>query len=280
MSANIILLVLTAAVIHAAWNAVVKGSSDGRITFGLMMIGHAVPAVLVLPFLPAVFPNAEALPYMWMSILIHWAYYYLLVSAYRFGDLSLVYPIARGAVPMLVALGGLVFIGENLTPLGWAGLILISCGILGISMTTSHQSKSLLGIGLALATALMISAYSIIDGIGVRKADEALAYIAWLFIIESIAVIAIILPCMDRARKLTRKQVALGLGGGVLAGIAYGMVLVAKTLAPLGMVSALRETSVVFAALIGVLIFGEGLGRSRLIAAIIVTAGIIIMSVA
>ena len=280
MSAGILLLVLAAAFIHAAWNAVVKGAGDRRITFGLVMIGHTFPAFLVLPFLPVIFPGTEALPYLALSIIVHWAYYYLLVSAYRFGDLSLVYPIARGTAPLLVAFGSLVFIGENLSLSGWIGLMLISCGILGLSTTGLRQDKPMMGVGLALATALTISTYSVVDGIGVRLADEALAYIAWLFILEGAAVAVIILPCLDRARQLTRKQVMIGLGGGVLAGMAYGMVLVAKTMAPIGMVSALRETSVVFAALIGMLIFGEGPVKPRLIAAVLVSTGIITMSTA
>lgn len=280
MPAEILLLVLAAAVIHAGWNAVVKGAGDRRITFGLVMIGHMLPALLVLPFLPVVFPAAEALPYLALSIVIHWAYYYLLVTAYRFGDLSLVYPIARGAVPMLVALGSLAILGENLSLSGWAGLILISGGILLLATSANPQDKPLLGIGLAGATALSIAGYSIVDGIGVRLAEEALAYIAWLFILESLAVVVVMLPCMDRVRQLNRKQVSLGLFGGVLAGLAYGMVLYAKTMAPIGMVSALRETSVVFAAMFGIVLFGEGPIKPRLLAAGIVTAGILVISTA
>ena len=276
MSADILTLVLMAALFHALWNAVVKGAGDRTITFGLVMIGQTLPALLIVPFVSL--PNTAVLPYLFLSVVIHWGYYYFLVSAYRFGDLSLVYPIARGLTPVLVALGGLFIVGEILPPLAWLGLMLISFGILILAWTAIFKEQSFLGIMLALGTSFMVSGYSLVDGMGVRLTENALSYIVWLFIIEAIAIIAIFAPRRDRLRMLTRRQIWTGIIGGVMASIAYGLVLIAKTHAPIAMVSALRETSVVFASLIGLIVFGEGPARPRSMATIIVASGIVALS--
>ena len=278
MPADIMTLVLAAALFHALWNAVVKGAGDRVITFGLIILGQTLPALLIAPFVPL--PSASALPYLLLSVIIHWGYYYFLISAYRFGDLSLIYPIARGLTPILVALGALFILGEILTFLSWLGLVLISLGILILAWTATFEKKSFLGILLALGTSLMIAGYSVVDGMGVRLTEHALSYIAWLFIIEAIAIVAIFVPRRIRLRMLTRRQIWTGITGGIMASLAYGLVLIAKTHAPIAMVSALRETSVVFASLIGLMVFGEGPATWRLIAALIVVIGVIAMSLA
>jgi len=278
MPADIMTLVLAAALLHALWNAVVKGAGDRVITFGLIILGQTLPAILIAPFVPL--PSASALPYLLLSVIIHWGYYYFLISAYRFGDLSLIYPIARGLTPILVALGALFILGEILTFLSWLGLVLISLGILILAWTATFEKKSFLGILLALGTSLMIAGYSVVDGMGVRLTEHALSYIAWLFIIEAIAIVAIFVPRRIRLRMLTRRQIWTGITGGIMASLAYGLVLIAKTHAPIAMVSALRETSVVFASLIGLMVFGEGPATWRLIAALIVVIGVIAMSLA
>ncbi|MGC6484510.1 MAG: EamA family transporter [Candidatus Puniceispirillales bacterium] len=278
MTPFVFALVLSAALIHALWNAVVKGASDRTITFGLVMAGHTLPALMAVPFLPL--PDPAAAPYLIASVFIHWGYYYLLVSAYRFGDLSLAYPIARGATPMLVALSALIFLNEGLSPQGWFGLTLVSMGILALAVFSPRKGNTALAVIFALATAMMIATYSLVDGVGVRTSTNPFSYIAWLFILEGVVVFLIIIPRMDRLRQYNRKQIVTGLTGGVLAGLAYGLVLFAKTMAPLGMVSALRETSVIFASMIGLFWFGEGPARTRLTAAVIVTAGIVLLSTA
>ena len=178
---------------------------------------------------------------------------------------------------VLVALGGLFIVGEILPPL--------TCGPnadfiwnIDLGLTAIFKEQSFLGIMLALGTSFMVSGYSLVDGMGVRLTENALSYIVWLFIIEAIAIIAIFAPRRDRLRMLTRRQIWTGIIGGVMASIAYGLVLIAKTHAPIAMVSALRETSVVFASLIGLIVFGEGPARPRLMAAIIVASGIVALS--
>lgn len=276
MTAQVFIIVLAAALMHATWNAVVKGAADRTITFGLVSAGHTLPALAAVFFLPL--PDLAMVPYIIASTVIHWGYYYLLNMSYRVGDLSLVYPIARGSTPLLVAIPAFLFLGEELSLEGWAGLLLISGGIMILSFRPSSTGRPRLAILLALGTAITIAAYSLLDGLGVRISDKAFSYIAWLFVAEGLIVFYIFSTRMERLRALSRKQILIGLSGGVLSALAYALALYAKTLAPLGMVSALRETSVIFAALIGLFWFGEGPARPRLIAAVIVSIGIIMLA--
>jgi drug/metabolite transporter (DMT)-like permease len=276
MTAQVFIIVLAAALMHATWNAVVKGAADRTITFGLVSAGHTLPALAAVFFLPL--PDLAMIPYIIASTVIHWGYYYLLNMSYRVGDLSLVYPIARGSTPLLVAIPAFLFLGEELSLEGWAGLLLISGGIMILSFRPSSTGRPRLAILLALGTAITIAAYSLLDGLGVRISDKAFSYIAWLFVAEGLIVFYIFSTRMERLRALSRKQILIGLSGGVLSALAYALALYAKTLAPLGMVSALRETSVIFAALIGLFWFGEGPARPRLIAAVIVSTGIIMLA--
>ena len=278
MTPLVFALVLSAALIHAMWNAVVKGAADRTITFALVMAGHTIPALIAVPFLPL--PDPQAFPYLAASVFIHWGYYYLLVSAYKFGDLSLVYPIARGAAPLMVALSALFFINENMSLQGWVGLILVSLGIFALALFSSRQEKPFMAVAFALATAMTIATYSVVDGVGIRASSDPFSYIAWLFILEGLVFFIIVVPRQERLRQFNRKQIITGLVGGALAGLAYGLVLYAKTMAPLGMVSALRETSVIFAAMIGLFLFGEGPAKPRLSAAVIVSLGIVLLSTA
>lgn len=272
------MIVLLAAFMHAAWNAIVKGAGDRTLTFGLVATGHMIPALALAPFVPL--PPAEAVPYIIASTLIHWGYYYFLNAAYRFGDLSLVYPVARGVTPLLVAVPALVFLDENLSAAGWGGLFCISAGILILTLRRHSTRQLPLAVMMALATGGTIAAYSLVDGVGVRLAPQALSYIVWLFIAEGLVVIYIFGSRTARLRAMSRKQILIGLVGGVLSAVAYALVLYAKTRAPIGMVSALRETSVIFAAMIGLFWFGEGPVRTRLTAAAVVFGGILLLAAA
>ncbi|MGC6452875.1 MAG: hypothetical protein ACON31_03115 [Candidatus Puniceispirillaceae bacterium] len=278
MTPDIFIIVLSAAFMHAAWNAIVKGAGDRTVIFGLVATGHTVPALIVAPFVPL--PPVEAVPYIIVSTLVHWGYYFFLNASYRYGDLSLVYPVARGVTPLLVAVTALVFLGESLPAEGWAGLFCISVGIL-ILAVRRHDTRQLpMALAMALATGATIASYSLIDGVGVRLAPQALSYIVWLFIAEGLVVIYIFGSRTARLRALGRRQVVIGLVGGVLSAFAYALVLYAKTKAPIGMVSALRETSVIFAAMIGLFWFGEGPVRARLTAALVVAGGIVLLATA
>ena len=274
MSEFALALVLAAAFLHAVWNAIVKMADDRAVGLAMVSAVHvATGLVMVLAFdLPA----AQSWPYLIASTLIHYFYYAFLFYSYRLGDLSQVYPIARGVAPVLVALGAFAFAGEALSVWMWLGILVVSFGIAILSLagwTTTSRAPVLTALG----TGLIIAMYSVVDGIGVRLAGNPFSYIGWLFLGE----LPVSLFVIYRRVKLTRlsgRLLAIGIFGGLCSVLAYGLVLFAKTIAPLGAVSAVREASVIVAALIGTLLLGERHWRQRVGAAVIVGIGIIIIA--
>jgi len=269
-------MVLCAALLHALWNAVMKGAQDRALTSGLICVGQAAFGLVLALFSP--FMAWDAVPWLIASIVIHWGYFYLLNVAYRLGDLSLIYPISRGLAPLLVAIGAQVWVGEVLPAYTWFGIIAISTGIAVLAAPVLRGALPVAGVMAAVGVGVIVASYTLVDGMGVRASGEPVAYIAWVFI-GNVTVAMYVFPTrMARLRAMPGRTIALALLGGVISGCAYGLVLYAKTLAPLGLVSALRETSVIFAAMIGVLWFGEGPRARRLIAAGIVAIGIILIA--
>ncbi len=273
MSTTVLLIVLLAALLHALWNALVKTSADRAITLGLVATGHCLPAFALMPFVPI--PATEAFPFIIASTVIHWAYYYFLNVSYRFGDLSLIYPIARGTAPVMVALGAMVWADESLSLWAWIGILTVSAGIMVLAAIRHGDER---GIVAALVTSAIIAAYSVVDGIGIRVSGTPIGYVVWLFAAEIFVAVFVIATRFERAASIGQRALFLGLSGGLISGLAYGLALFAKTLAPIGIVSAVRETSVIFAALIGVMWLGEGPAKRRLVAASIVAIGVIILA--
>ncbi len=277
---HIVGLVLLAAVLHATWNAVIKAGEDRVLTLALVI---GVGAALALPVLPLVPPPAVASwPYLLLSVAIHLGYFFFLLQAYRVGDLSQVYPVARGTAPLLAAAGGAIFAGEALRPVQLAGLVLASLAIASFAFERGRvEAGQLKPFAYGLATALFIGAYTVTDALGVRASGSPLGFIAWLFLISG-------LPLLAYAR--VARPGALGpyarahwrpvLVGGLMCALAYGLVIWALNLGAMAYVSALRETSVVFAVLIGWILLGESVGRRRIAAAILVGLGIAIMQLA
>ncbi len=272
MTAGIFLIVIFAAFLHALWNAIVKGAGDRTIVLGLVAAGHVLPGVVLVAV--SVPPSSAAIPYIIASTVIHWGYYVLLNIAYRTGDLSIVYPIARGLAPILIAVGAFIWVDEQLPIIVWLGILAVSAGILLLTRGVFASGIARTGLVAAVGVAVIIASYSIVDGVGVRVSDSPLGYIGWLFVCEIFVVAFVFTNRWDRLRKMPRRALAIGLFGGIVSATAYGLVLYAKTQAPLGVVSALRETSVIFAALIGIYWFSEGPRRDRLLAALVVGAGI------
>lgn len=273
MSTTVLLIVLLAALLHALWNALVKTSADRAITLGLVATGHCLPAFALMPFVPI--PATEAFPFIIASTVIHWAYYYFLNVSYRFGDLSLIYPIARGTAPVMVALGAMVWADESLSLWAWIGILTVSAGIMVLAAIRHGDER---GIVAALVTSAIIAAYSVVDGIGIRVSGTPIGYVVWLFAAEIFVAVFVIATRFERAASIGQRALFLGLSGGLISGLAYGLALFAKTLAPIGIVSSVRETSVIFAALIGVMWLGEGPAKRRLVAASIVAIGVIILA--
>ena len=277
MSTFALSLALTAALLHAFWNAIVKAAEDRGVVLASVSAAHTVVGLILILSFPS--PARESWDNILASTLIHYFYYAFLFAAYRLGDLSQVYPISRGIAPMLVALGALVFAGENLSPIGWTAVLLVSAGIAALVLGR-WGTASTGAVVAALATGTMIAAYSVVDGIGVRASESPFGYMGWLFFFEFPVILFIIWRRWDRRLANPRQTIRLGFLGGLCATAAYGLVIYAKTIAPLAAVSAVRESSVIAAALIGVWLFGERPWLWRLTCAAIVALGVILLALA
>jgi drug/metabolite transporter (DMT)-like permease len=277
MSTLVIGLVLLAALLHASWNAMAK--SGGTPEFSIASY-QLVGALVCLPFLFVVpLPLVESWPMILVSVIVHNFYYYTLAKSYRAGDLSQMYPLFRGLAPVLVAIGAAVFANEWLSPGSMLGIGLISFGLISITLLGGQFGKiSPLALRWGLATSVLIAAYTVTDGLGVRASGNSLSYILWLFALEPFP-ICLVLLFTDRAGWFSyiREKPGKIILGGLASSSAYGLVIFALGLSSMAMVSSLRETSVIFAALIGSLIFRESFGRQRIIAAVLVACGVIMI---
>jgi len=272
----VLTLVLSAAFLHAFWNALVKGAADRTLMMGLVNVGHTVfGLVLILSFLP---PARESWPFLVGSTFVHFFYYGFLLLSYRFGDLSQVYPIARGISPPVVALTAWIVAGEVLPIAAWAGIIMVSCGIGMLVFARRGGLTNGKAIAAAIVTGLTIATYTVIDGLGVRLSQNPIGYIGWLFMLESFSSFYIFYIRREALKEATLKIYAIGVLGGIVSALAYGLAIYAKSIASLGAVSAIRESSVIIAAMIGVIWFGERPWKIRIFSACIVAAGVIILS--
>ncbi len=252
-----------------------KASADRLVVLGLLSTGHVVFGVVLA--LQSPLPDVASWGYIAASTVIHFAYYFLLYHSYRLGDLSHVYPIARGMSPVLVALGAQVFAGESLPVLAWLGILVASGGIFMLAGNLFKRQLPPIMVLTAMATGTIIAMYSVVDGMGVRAAGTPRGYIGWLFVMEGIAAGFIFLRLGRRMWYIRRNTLVLGISGGVISALAYGLVIYANSLAPLGMVSTLRETSVIFAALIGVVILHERPWKRRVVASVVVAVGVMLL---
>jgi drug/metabolite transporter (DMT)-like permease len=265
--------VLLAAFLHAAWNAVVKGAGDKLLTAIVVAGSAALIAALVLPFLPQ--PDPASWPYIATSASIHVVYFVMIAYAYHLADMSQTYPLMRGTAPFLVAAVSALVLRESLPSLSWIGISLISFGVL--SMVSIKQEGDGKGIALALFNAVIIASYTLVDGFGVRHSDASTAYTLWVFLLTGIPLVCwVIVANRRRAFRHIGANWVVGLLGGSGTLVAYSLVLWAMTKAPVAVVAALRETSILFGTIISVLVLKERLGR-RLAAACIIALGAIVL---
>lgn len=278
LEAGVAVAVLLAGALHAGWNTLVKTGGDRTATFILIMLGAAL-AWLPVGLLQGL-PDPASWPWLGASVTIHLGYSAALLAAYRHGDLSQVYPIARGSAPALVAAGAWVLAGEALSWPEAAGVAVVSAGILSLAWRRHGPVADRRGVGFALVTGVTIGGYITADGIGVRHAGDPLAYIAWLFVAQGLA-LAPFGWWLRRAqlRAAWRASWVSGICGGVIASISYGIAVWAMSLGPMAHVTALRETSVLIAALIGTRLLGEPFGIRRVAAAAAVATGAVILQV-
>ena len=277
MSGFALTLVLCAAVLHALWNAIVKAADDRALVLGAVAATNVLVGIVLLALFEA--PAVESWPYIAASTLIHYGYYVFLFLAYRLGDFSQVYPISRGLAPVLVALGAQAFAGETLPVPAWLGLLSVSFGIVVLSLPSRGVRPNPLAVAAAAGTGLIIASNTVVDGIGVRLADSPFGYIGWLFILEFPVILAVALWQRGKPSAIRWPAIRLGLLGGLLAALAYGIVVYVKVFTPLGAVSAVRESSVIFAAIIGAVYFGERPWRRRVFAAAAVATGVVALAI-
>jgi drug/metabolite transporter (DMT)-like permease len=302
---SVTLVVLAAAVTHATWNAIAHGIKDQVLAFGLIGAGGivvAVPLVLVSPF-----PLGACWPYLLASVFIHVFYNLLLMRSYSCGEFGQVYPLARGTSPLVVTVLAAVFAAERLSAFQVAGVLVVSAGLAVLVLSGRGGRRSGAGSGLgraarrsgagsgagagagsglgraaliaAAGTGLTIAAYTTVDGLGVRLSGSPVAYIGWLMLLESLCV-----PAWALARRRhvlggsSRRVLASGLLAGALSVLAYGLVLWAQTRGALAPIAALRETSVIFGAIIGTVVFREPFGRWRITATVVVVLGVLLLN--
>jgi drug/metabolite transporter (DMT)-like permease len=271
------LAVLVAAVLHAGWNALLKGMDDRLATVVLLDLTGLVAAAAVVPLVPVPAPASRGL--LGLSVVLHLGYELLLLVSYQAGDLSQVYPVARGVAPLLVAAWAALVLGERLAPVQLAGLGGVCAGLLVLAEAGRPRAQWRAAVGPALVTGVFIAAYTVADGLGVRRAGTVTGYVAWLFLLHGLPIPLFVLA--TRRRGLAARlwaRLGPGVAAGVLSVAAYGLVLWAQRRGALAVVAALRETSVLVAALIGTLVFGERFGRRRVLAAAVLAAGIVALN--
>ncbi|WP_018631336.1 EamA family transporter [Neomegalonema perideroedes] len=276
MTTAAFLAVLCAAALHAGWNAIVKTNADRFFSIAALTVAAGAISAAALPFVGGLSPAAW--PWLAGSLVAHTGYKLFLARAYQLGDMGQVYPIARGAAPLLTACA-MAALGEPLSPLAFAGVGILAAGIALMSL---RGGRSLVqtekgAVGAALITAVWIMGYTILDGMGARASGDPRAYALWLFFCDGVAMFAAlrILRGAEGWRRLTRTGWPEWVGGVMSMG-AYSIAIWAATVSPIALVAALRETSVLFAALISAAILREPPTRARLVAALTILCGVVL----
>lgn len=272
----IIVVVIAAGALHACWNAIAKQVNDQLMAFAWIgltsaAIGGAVLAITGLPF-------RAAIPYAVASGVIHIGYNLGLMNSYRLGAFNQTYPIARGTSPLVVAVGAYFLASEHLGGAALAGVMTLAVGLMSLAFSSGRPTRAdSPAVAAAVLTGLTIAAYTIVDGLGVRHSHDPWSYAAFLFVLQGppMAIVA----AFRRPASQWRDRSAMGHGAlaAALSVVAYGVVLWAQSRAPLAEVAAIRETSVVFAALIGFLVLREDFGRRRVAAAVVIATGIVLI---
>lgn len=283
MSPVVVLTVLAAAALHAGWNAVTKGASDRLALIGRMsVVGSAISTVLV-PWTDA--PDMRSWLWLGVSGVVHAIYTLLLVAAYRIGDFNQAYPIARGVGPFIVAVFAMVVLNERLPAPALAGVGLVAGGVIAIGTTAWRQVRAnVRALGTAALTGVAIAAYTVIDGIGVRRSNHPVGYALWLVLLQGALTAVGVLAVKGKIRWRdgnASRHAGWGVGAAVggMAAFGYGLILWAQFSGALAVVAALREVSVVFAAIIGATVFHEPAGRRRVFGSCLVAVGCVLLSV-
>jgi drug/metabolite transporter (DMT)-like permease len=273
------LVVLFAALLHASWNAIVKGGPNKLLSTVLLTSCAALMASVLLPWLPQ--PAPASWPFLAASVVLHVVYFGLVARAYDLADMSQTYPIMRGTAPLLVALASLIWLDD---PLGFGallGIVLICLGILTMALARHIGKRSAnlrLGLLMAVLNAVVIAAYTLVDGIGVRHAGAAAGYTLWLFLLTGVALLAWALVARRAVFvAYARSYWRMGMLSAFGTVASYCLVLWAMSQAPVAVVAALRETAILFGMLIAALFLKERLSTARIAGACVIVAGAVVL---
>ncbi|MBB6565323.1 EamA family transporter [Kribbella sandramycini] len=272
----VLVVVLAAAVLHATWNAMAHGAVDRAAGLALLEVSAFVIGLAMV--LVQGLPPAGTWGFIIASAILHLAYLGGLLWSYELGQFSQMYPLARGTSPWVVALVSILLLGQRLAIAELAGILLISAGLIALVFIGRPGRRQVPALAAATGTGLMIAAYTVVDGLAVHRMP-VLTYMGWVFMLQGFVLpLAVVAWRGPAVLRLPKKAVLTGLGGGVVSMVAYGLVLWAQTRGTLAAVAALRETSIIFGAVIGAVFFGERFGPRRAIAAAVVVAGIVLIS--
>ncbi|WP_017572921.1 EamA family transporter [Nocardiopsis halotolerans] len=278
MTPSVVAAVLVAALLHAGWNAIAHAITDRLLGFALIGLGGMLAALPVLAFVGP--PPREAWPVLLASLVTHLLYLSLLMLSYHTGEFGQVYPMARGTAPWVVALGGTALLGESMAASDLAGVLVVSAGLMTLVFAGGRPTRAQLPALLAaFATGLGIAVYTVVDAYGVRLTQDPLGYITWIMILQG--PVFFLVAAFTRRGALPRQLKPIwkvGLLGGAVSAFAYGTVLWAQLTGAVAGIAALRETSIIFAAVLGTLLFGERFGRVRVSAAVIVVTGVLLLA--
>ncbi|KIQ01421.1 membrane protein [Agrobacterium tumefaciens] len=275
MSLDVLLLVLLGALLHAGWNALVKSGADKALDASLIAAGAAACSIPFLPFVPM--PGSAALPFLVLSAVLQFTYFRLVAAAYTVGDIGLVYPIMRGVAPLIVAASSNLFLGETLSPAAIVGIAIISSGILTLALEARSGGRR--PILLALANSVVIAGYTFVDGVGARLSTSPLSYTLWMSLLPPMMLFswAFYQRGWQPVATHVRQHWWRGLAGGAGSILSYGLALWAMTKAPVAVVAALRETSILFAIVISVVILNEKASLWRYLAGGVIALGVLTM---
>ena len=277
MDLSVFIAVIFAAFLHATWNGMVKSHEDKYVAVASIVLGHVPASLIIIYFMPL--PTLESLPYIITSAFIHQGYQWFLLTAYRYGDYTKVYPIARGSGPVIVTIVSLLFLGVILSRYELIGIVIVSIGILSLSFQNSEALRNKKAIFFALLTGLFIGLYSMIDGYGARVSMSPLSYIGFSFILNAL-IFPFFLKFMDQpniTKRVFNKAKSLFIIGGTFSYIVYAIVVWGFTKAPIPLVSTLRETSIIFALLIGTFFLKERFTILKSISIFTIFVGVIFL---
>ena len=277
MEQNVFLLVIFAAILHAVWNGMVKSYKDKVISVSAIVFGHVPIAILIMLFLPL--PKLESVPYIILSAIVHQGYQYNLISAYKIGDLTKVYPIARGTGPIVATIISIIFLGLLITEFQTLSIFLICFGIIVLGIFSESSIKNNKIVIYSLSTGLFIGLYSLLDGYGARISQSPLSFLGWSFILN-----AMLFPFGLKymgytnifSRVLKEAKIIFWVGG-TLSYIVYGIVVWSFTKAPIPLVAALRESSIVFSIFIGYFFLKEKINLIKILSILAIFTGVVFL---